>query len=109
MGHISAPIPPAIHRRFARAPAFTAIALITPGDWRSAPTTAVFSVARWRADQAAAVCQRGRTRRHLAAPRRGSRSLPKLNDLADRMHFTYRENGPDLPRELGLWQRVASP
>ena len=93
-------IPPVI-RRFTRAPAFTAIALITLAIGIGA-NTAVFSVvngvlikplAYANADELVGIW-------HSAA---GLPGLPKLN-VSPTMYFTYRENGQSF-RELGIWQR----
>jgi predicted permease len=94
------PIPPVI-RRFTRAPAFTAIALITLAIGIGA-NTAVFSVVNGvlikplpyaNADELVGIW-------HSAA---GLPGLPKLN-VSPTMLFTYRENGQTF-REIGLWQR----
>ncbi len=93
-------IPPVI-RRFTRAPAFTAIALITLAIGIGA-NTAVFSVVNGvlikplpyaNADELVGIW-------HSAA---GLPGLPKLN-VSPTMFFTYRENGQTF-REMGLWQR----
>jgi len=94
------PIPPVI-RRFTRAPAFTAIALLTLAIGIGA-NTAVFSVVNGvlikplpyaNADELVGIW-------HSAA---GLPGLPKLN-VSPTMLFTYRENGQSF-REMGLWQR----
>jgi predicted permease len=94
------PIPPVI-RRFTRAPAFTAIALITLAIGIGA-NTAVFSVVNGvlikplpyaNADELVGIW-------HSAA---GLPGLPRLN-VSPTMFFTYRENGQTF-REMGLWQR----
>jgi predicted permease len=93
-------IPPVI-RRFTRAPAFTAIALMTLAIGIGA-NTAVFSVVNGvlikplaypNADELVGVW-------HSAA---GLPGLPKLN-VSPTMYYTYRENGQTF-REFGVWQR----
>jgi putative ABC transport system permease protein len=92
---------PLVIRRFTRAPAFTAIALITLAIGIGA-NTAVFSVVNGvlikplpyaNADELLGIW-------HSAA---GLPGLPKLN-VSPTMFFTYRENGQTF-REMGLWQR----
>jgi putative ABC transport system permease protein len=93
------PIAPVI-RRFTRAPAFTAIALITLAIGIGA-NTAVFSVVNGvlikplpypNADELIGVWH--------SAP---GVNIPKLN-VSPTMYFSYRENGQTF-REMGLWQR----
>jgi predicted permease len=94
------PLPPVI-RRFTRAPAFTAIALITLAIGIGA-NTAVFSVVNGvlikplpyaNSDELVGIW-------HSAA---GLPGLPRLN-VSPTMLFTYRENGQTF-REMGVWQR----
>ena len=89
------PIPPVI-RRFARAPGFTAIALITLAIGIGA-NTAVFSVVNGvlikplpypNADELVGVWH--------TAP--GVINVPKLN-VSPTMYFTYRENESDVQRD----------